>query len=268
MPTRFDRDTAVTPVGEGVFEACIDHGWWIVRGPNGGYVAALLMRALEASVGDASRAARSLTVHYLRPPAEGPARIETRVLRQGRSLSSVAAHLLQDGKLQATALAAFSKHREALAFQHLVAPSVPPPEEIAAPPPTPSPIPFRERFVDRPALGPAPGEQGQVAEVGGWLRLAEPHPLDAPALALLADAWRPAIFSLSGPEGGSRGVPTIDLTVHFRAPLPPPGPLADDWVLVRFRTTTARDGFIEEDGEIWSRDGTLLAQARQLAVLA
>jgi acyl-CoA thioesterase len=34
-----------------------------------------------------------------------------------------------------------------------------------------------------------------------------------------------------------------------------------------FRSQTARDGFVEEDGEIWTRDGVLLAQSRQLALL-
>ena len=63
------------------------------------------------------------------------------------------------------------------------------------------------------------------------------------------------------------GVPTVDLTVHFRAPLPLPDSPPDAWVLAVFRSRLARDGFVEEDGEIWSRDGTLIAQSRQLALL-
>jgi hypothetical protein len=38
-------------------------------------------------------------------------------------------------------------------------------------------------------------------------------------------------------------------------------------VLVRFRTRTSADGFLEEDGQIWAPDGTLIAQSRQLAIV-
>ena len=61
-------------------------------------------------------------------------------------------------------------------------------------------------------------------------------------------------------------VPTIDLTVHIRSPLPHPGLADDDRVLALFRTDHAADGFIEEDGLIFAPDGTLLAQSRQLAI--
>ncbi len=77
----------------------------------------------------------------------------------------------------------------------------------------------------------------------------------------LADAWMPPVF---GRITQPAAVPTIDLTVHLRNPQPVD---VDDWVLVVFRSTVASDGFIEEDGELWSRDGTLLAQSRQLAVV-
>ena len=31
----------------------------------------------------------------------------------------------------------------------------------------------------------------------------------------------------------------------------------DDWMAVRFRTTVADEGFLEEDGQLWAPDGTL-----------
>jgi acyl-CoA thioesterase len=59
-------------------------------------------------------------------------------------------------------------------------------------------------------------------------------------------------------------VPTIDLTVHFREELPPAG-VGDDFVFARFDSKRARDGMWEENGELWSRDGRLIVQSRQLA---
>ncbi len=62
VPTRFDRDTEPRPVGEGAYAVRIARAWWVVRGPNGGYVAALLVRALEHAIGDAARPLRSPSV--------------------------------------------------------------------------------------------------------------------------------------------------------------------------------------------------------------
>ena len=52
MTTRFDTDTDIRQTEPGRFEARIDTGWWVVAGPNGGYIAAILLRALEAAVDD------------------------------------------------------------------------------------------------------------------------------------------------------------------------------------------------------------------------
>jgi acyl-CoA thioesterase len=266
--SRFDCDTAIEPQGGGVYAARIDPGWWIVNGPNGGYLAAMLLRALAHAVADPGRAPRSLTVHFLRPPQEGEVRIETHVERVGRSLTTVSARMLQHDKLQALALAAFATPREALSFQHARMPPAAPPEDLAPEPAgLEQRIPLRARYEERWALGARPWSRAPKALAGGWIRLAEPHRVDAPLVAALTDAWPPAIFSHVEMGALVGGVPTVDLTIHFRAPLPPAGAGAHDWLLVVFTSQAARDGFVEEDGEIWSRDGVLLAQSRQLAVV-
>jgi acyl-CoA thioesterase len=57
-------------------------------------------------------------------------------------------------------------------------------------------------------------------------------------------------------------VRTVDRTIHFRGE---PAHV-HEWCLTRFVSRHASHGFVEEDGEIWSRDGRLLAQSRQLAL--
>jgi acyl-CoA thioesterase len=265
MTVRFERNTAVEPVGEGVFSARIDPGWWIVAGPNGGYLAAIVLRALDAAHGDPSRTARSLTVHYTAAPQEGPVRIETRIERTGGALTTVGGRMLQDDRLIAVALAAFSKpRRSGVALADARMPEMPPPEHCAERLATS--IPIHDRYDIRLAKGLQLEGGSSQAQTAGWIRLAEPLPVDVFAAAAFSDALPPAIFAKVGREALTSGVPTIDLTVHFRETLPRPGATADAFTLARFRTEEGREGFIEEDGELWSADGVLLAQSRQLAL--
>ena len=266
---RFDRDTGVTALGGGVFEGRMDRGWWIVRGPNGGYVAAVLLRALTQALGDPARAPRSLTVHYTAPPAEGPVRIETTVERAGRSLTTLSARMTQEGRLLALALAAFSLPRTGPELRHARMPEAPSPEHCApmAPPGAPR-LPLHERYETRLAVGGRPLSGAPEAVCGGWIRMAEPRVADALAVAAFTDALPPAPYSWASPAAPLGQVPTIDLTIHFRCTLPLAGAKAGDFLLAVFRAREGREGFFEEDGEIWSRDGVLVAQSRQLAILS
>jgi acyl-CoA thioesterase len=63
-------------------------------------------------------------------------------------------------------------------------------------------------------------------------------------------------------EIGARGSSTLELTVQLRGH-PAPG-----WLACRASTRYVTGGYHEEDFEIWDSTGVLVAQSRQLALLA
>jgi len=268
----FDRDTAVRLEREEgprcLFAAEVADGWRAGRGPHGGYLAAMLLRALTETVADPARSARSLTIHYARAPEPGPVTIETRIERAGRSLSTLSARMKQDGRLVALVLSAFSTPWSGLETADLVMPTVAPPDatriggsllEHGAPP-------FTRHIVLQTRIGGVPfASPEQPMEVGGWLGFTEPRPIDALALAFFSDALIPAPFMRSKHPNPA---PTVDLTVHFRTALPRPRQAEEhELCLIRVRAGVIHEGFFDEDSTIWAPDGTLLAQSRQLALL-
>jgi acyl-CoA thioesterase len=259
VSTAFVRDTAVEELGDGSYRAHVSAEWFTPRGANGGFLAAIVLRAIIAAEPDASRAPRSLTLHYLRPPAEGDVRIVVSEERRGGTVSTYSARLEQDGRPCVLALAALSGDFESSLNYAPPMPDVAPPNGLVSREDDERLPPIARRFATQGAIGYAPFSGGPEAVSGGWIAFAgdEPSPLDAPALALLSDAWLPSMFVL---VQDFIGVPTIDLTIHFRARTEGrTGP-----ALAIFRSRTSAEGFFEEDGELWSEDGTLLAQSRQL----
>ena len=175
-----------------MFAAEVSPDWRAGRGPHGGYLAAMLLRALIETVADPARTPRSLTIHYARAPDPGPVSIHTVIERAGRSLSTLSARMERDGSLIALALAAFSVPWSAPEIAELEMPDVAPPDagreagtlrSLGAPP-------FTRHIVLQPrASAPAPSAALALPmEIGGWLGLAEPRPIDALSLAFFSDA--------------------------------------------------------------------------------
>lgn len=260
----FDADIALRPAGPGAYDLDVPAHWAIGRGAtNGGYVAAVITRALEEAVGDPDRAPRSLTVHYLAACGPGPARIAATVERGGGSLTTLSARMTQGETMVALALAAFGRSRPGLDFQHEPMPESPPPEQLPEWRPDAGMPTFPVNWDYRWSIGP-PYQRAERAVSGGWIRPREPRLVDAPQVAAMADGWIPPVLLLLDSARGI--VPTIDLTIHFRAALPPPGAAPDDFSFALFSSRVGAEGYWESDGVIWSRDGRVLAQARQLAV--
>lgn len=260
----FDTDTAVTLVDSHTYEGQIREAWSVGRGPNGGYVAAIILRAMGLALDDPARRPRSLTLHYLEPLAAGPCRISTTVERSGRSLTTLSARLTQDGRTCALALAAFAVPKASLTYTDTGMPDVTPIEQAVRLPRLEENPAFTRQYDYRWAAGDLPFSGSRHARVGGWIRLAEPRIADDLLVAAYTDAWMPCIFPVVNEPVAA---PTIDLTIHFRADLPLPQAQPEDYYLAVFSSRLATGGVFEEDGEVWSRDGVLLAQSRQLALL-
>jgi acyl-CoA thioesterase len=255
VATVFDDETAVEHLGGGRYSATASERWGAYVGPNGGYLAALLLNAFTDIVHDPGRTVRSISLHYLEPPAFGPLEIDVTVERAGRSMTSLSGRVLQGGRAKVLAMAAFSRDRKSPSFQDVTMPEV-------APPPV-GPAPAADRLEITQVLGGA-RQSGDAADIGAWIRLAEPRALDAMLAAVYLDGWYPAV-SVRIPE--RLPAPTVDLTIHFRQHLPPAGADPESRYFLRLTSRIAANGFVEEDAELWSPDGSLLVQSRQLEVV-
>ena len=252
MTNPFDADTALEGA-DGSWRAQVKEHWFVQRGPNGGLVAALATRALIDLAGP-EQAPRSLSLHYLAPPEAGELEVRAKVERAGRTTTFASIRALQGDVTVAYGVGACSAWREGQPeWDALTRPGVPAPGELESLE-TNGAFPFLSNYEMRPLSAP---------HNGAWMRAAQPRPADPVLLAALTDAWIPAAFAhMEQPTF----VPTIDLTIHWRAA---PGVPAGDhpWVLGLFTTRLGAGGTWEEDGELWSEDGTLLVHSRQLAIV-
>lgn len=259
--TIFDRATALEPVSEGLFRGHIAEDFWVQVGPNGGYLTAIALRGALASVGDAARVPRSIHARFLRPPSAQAFELSTEVIRRGRAMTTIGIRLRQEGKTCLEASACFSEPFSAIQFQ-----DARPPEAVAieAGEPLPKLIPLNHRYDLVRAIG-GPLRASATALTGGYIRFADPRPIDVLALAALWDAWPPAVFARAMEQRFRGAVPTVEASCFFRAParVVPAG----EHALIKVESRCASDGFVEEDAELWTADGTLLAQSRQLALL-
>ena len=103
---------------------------------------------------------------------------------------------------------------------------------------------------------------GDEAVTGGWLRArgeAPPEPgADRPLRRRLVAG------AVQRPRRLRRARPTLELTIHFRARPEPEDALRAGPLPLRGLDRRP----LRREGEIWSRDGRLLAQSRQLALAA
>ncbi|MEU5220734.1 thioesterase family protein [Streptomyces sp. NPDC020807] len=266
--SEFDRDTAVTLRTPGVYDAELSAGWTIIHAVNGGYLLALLGRALGDHLPHPDPF--TISAHYLTPSVPGPAVIRTETVRTGRTLSTGQASLFQlaeDGtEVERIRVVASYGDLDALTDEvrtTATPPAFPPLDRCFSAADAPAPrIPGSSAIADRLSLhldpacvGWAVGAPSGKGEMRAWFGLADGREPDALSVLLAVDALPPTSFEL-----GLKGwTPTVELTTHVRC-RPAPGPLR-----VSITTRNLAGGFLEEDAEVWDSADRLVAQSRQLA---
>lgn len=269
--SEFDRDTAVAarPGEPGAYDADLSAGWTIIRAVNGGYLLAVVGRALRAALPHPDPL--TVTAHYLTASEPGPAVIRTETVRAGRSMSTGQASLFQrdaEGR-EVERIRVIAAYGDLAALPDDVRtaarpPEMPPYEDCVGSDDAPEGGPVTgsteilkrlDLRLDPATAGWAVGAPSGTGDMRGWLGLADGRDHDALSLLLAVDALPPTAFDL----GLAGWVPTLELTVHLRAQ-PAPGP-----VRVALTTRNLAGGLLEEDAQVWDSKDRLVAQSRQLA---
>lgn len=260
-----------------IYERDNDSRWIGFPGLFGGYVNALVLKACALEVNDTARTPRSLTVHFLRPFPAGRMRIEVHVERSGASVTVLSARLICEGKLCGLATVSFAKERESVGWVDVCMPKVEP-FDASRPQSGELQLPYRDNLEmwdvfginDGGKMGAGGAGSGSFAPTGsvrsgGWVRPKGEGRIDEGFLSAVADGFTPVIYRrLAELDEESMGVMagTMEFTAYFRSS--PSVLKKGEPVLVALSTASSLHGYVDEDCTVWSPQGELLLQSRQM----
>lgn len=142
-------------------------------------------------------------------------------------------------------------------------PTVPAPETVEPFSATPAPS-FTSYLELRFCHGSPPLSGSEQTEMGAWIRFREPLLVDTAAALAILDAAPPAAMARFD---SLRPMATVALSCQFFETLPLADARPDDHYLFIVRSSVCADGYAEELGELWSRQGRLIALCWQTVAL-
>jgi acyl-CoA thioesterase II len=238
---------------------------WEIWGPNGGYVAAIALRA-AGKVAPADHRPATISCQYLSAGQFADVEIEADAVRKGRNAWCINVALVQAGKRFLQAQVWTTSKTEGPAKIERAMPDMKPPGALktwAELNPERSEGPhysFWDNFESKPvAVFPRGTADPRGSVEQQWCRYrdfaptADPFLDHARALILIDTLQWPAFCSglASQPDYIA---PSLDVTAWFHTP-----PGASDWLLVDARADFAGQGLIAGNVHIWSDDGRLIA---------
>lgn len=260
---RLDRATALAKGPDGRLTGSTLDDYWNFAGPFGGYIAAILMRAV---LDDPRRLGPPVaqTVNFCGPLAKGDFEVALSLDRGGKATQHWSVRLIQPAGVIATCSIVCANRRETFAHQAVAMPSVPPPEAVPLAP-APARLPWLGSYQFRFIAGGPRFDDAPSGELGSprtllWMADNPARALDYLSLSSLADCF---ILRLVQMRGGLAPMSTVSMTTYFHATeaeLETQGsaPLLGVADSKRFVAN-----FHDQSMDLWGKDGRLLASGIQ-----
>ncbi|MGK5730988.1 thioesterase family protein [Streptomyces sp. URMC 124] len=234
-------------------------------GFHGGLTLALLASAMQDAAAEVAPGLRlqSATARFLRPIGDD-FRLETSLLRAGRTLTTLGGRAVTEKGVHVEASAVFGNPQPA-AWQPFApeVPDAPPPQECDVFVIPPEFVAISTYLEIRPVGPSRPYAGGAEPELIAWIRILEDErPPDPLRFVFLMDSLAPSYAAVLSTLAL---VPTVELTVRPGAHL---AQASSPWILLRARTRSATaEGWVDEEIDAWGRDGTHLGSAQQLRIV-
>jgi acyl-CoA thioesterase len=255
---QFDQDILFEPDEPFSFTGTISANWSVNGVPDGGYLMAILAKAMLHH--SAMNSTPVITANFLNRCEPEDATVVIEKLSASRQFSRFQAKLNQQGLEKIRAFGTFANEQNDCIIERYEAlgPQVAKLEKCVLIPEIPKYTLFSQLDIrlDPACAGWMSGKLSDTSNIKGWIRFKSPRTFDLLSILLIADSFPPAVLSS---QGMVAWVPTIELSVNIRS-IP-----TTDWLLCIFRTRFITCGLLEEDGEIWDQKGALVAISRQIA---
>jgi acyl-CoA thioesterase-2 len=247
--------------GEGTYCTTLSPAWEI-WGPNGGYLAALALRA--ASMDAMIDQPASFYCHFLSSPKFAAVELNVSILKRGRRSEALAVEMTQEGKHVLQALVRTAADAPGYEHQQILAPDVAAPDELRSIDQLPAQS-ERARFrfwenIERRPIDQSPSSEPKDAIVREWARFRpqacfEDPFLDAARSLILLDTYGwPAAYRTHC--DGRYIAPNLDTSVWFHR-----FNQSSEWLLIDHECSTAHHGLLGVSGRVWDTEGRLLASS-------
>jgi acyl-CoA thioesterase II len=233
---------------------------WEIWGPNGGYLAAIALRA----AGDVAQIDRpaSFYCHFLSSPSFDAVELSVDVLKRGRRAESLAVRMTQEDKPILHAMVKTAADAPGYSHQHPAAPDASPPEALKSYDEL-LPAERRPRFsfwenIERRPLDQRTTDEPKEPVIREWARFRPRACFDDPfldaarALILLDTYGFPAAYQRY--RSWQYLAPNLDSSAWFHDFSP-----ACEWLLIDSECGVADHGLMGVGGRVWDTDGRLLA---------